>query len=275
VSEPLGPRNLDVRRLRDLLRRHDVREATGRFVLEGPRLLAAALDRGVSDLECFVDSEGERRWAAVMERARASGVRVRRLGVGVAERVADTVTSQGVLTSAPLKRHGGHLLDELPLDALVVVCTCVSDPGNAGTLLRSAEAAGAHAVVLGEGSVDAYNPKAVRASAGAVLGVPVAEGVNAVEILEALGRRGVKRVGAVAVSGEPYDSVDFRGPTALVLGHEARGLIDDLPLDALVTIPMSGRAESLNVAMAGTVLLFEVSRRRRTPGVAGHGGRRQ
>lgn len=271
MSEPLGPRHPDVRRLRDLLRDRTARDATGLFVLEGPRLLSEALDRSTPGIECFVGPEGERRFGEVLERARASGVRVRTLRAGVADRVGDAVTSQGVLTAAPLRRRGNDVIDDLPGDALVVVCVSVSDPGNAGTLLRSADAAGAHGVVLGEGSVDAYNPKTVRASAGAVLGVPVAEGVNAVEILEALGERGVQRVGAVAVSGEPYDSVDLTGPLALVLGHEARGLGNGLPLDTLVTIPMSGGAESLNVAMAGTVLLFEAARSRRASRTARDG----
>jgi len=267
VSEPLGPRHPDVRVLRDLLRDREARDAAGRFVLEGSRLLAAALDRGTRGIECFVDPQGARRASGVLERARSSGVRLRRLGAGVADRVGDTVRSQGLLTTAPLHRRGREVIDDLPADALVVVCVSVSDPGNAGTLVRSADAAGADAIVLGAGSVDAYNPKAVRASAGAILGVPVVEGVDAVEILDALGGQGVRRVGAAAGSGDPYKSVDLSGPIALVLGHEVRGLREGLPLDALVTIPMEGSAESLNVAMAGTVLLFEAGGSRRAAGV--------
>ena len=260
--ELLGPRNPAVRALRDLLRDRSARDAAGRFVLEGPRLLDAALDREVDGLEVFADPEGETRCPSVLARARAAGVPVRGLGPGVAARIGDTVTSQGVLATAPLRRRGAELVDALPEAALVVVCVVVSDPGNAGTLLRSAEAMGADAIFLGAGSVDAYNPKTVRASAGAVFGVPVAEGVNAVEILDTLGARGVRRVGAVAASGEPPERVDLAGPTALVLGHEARGL-GEVPLDGLVTVPMAGRAESLNLAMAGTVLLHEAARARR------------
>ncbi len=266
MSEPLGPRHPDVRRLRDLLRRRDVRADARRFVLEGPRLLEAALDRNATDLECFVDPRAEDRWSDLLGRARACGVLTRMLADGVAERIGDTRTSQGVIATAPLVRRGSEVLSDLPRDALTVVCVTVSDPGNAGTLVRSAEAAGIDAVLFGDGSVDAYNPKAVRASAGAVLGVPIGEGVEAVEILEALGERGVRRIGAVAAGGEPYDAVDLSGPSAFVLGHEARGLGGDLPLDALVTIPMAGHAESLNLAIAGSVLIFEAARARRTRG---------
>lgn len=261
--EPLGPRHPAVRGLRALLRERPARDAAGRFVLEGPRLLEAAIDRRVDGLECFAGPEGEERCAAALVRARSAGVPVRALGAGLADRIGDTVTSQGLFTTAPMMRRGVEAIGALPGSALVAVCVEISDPGNAGTLIRSAEAAGAHAVVLGAGSVDAYNPKVVRASAGAVLGVPVAEGVSAVEILESLGARGVQRLGAVAASGEPPEVFDLTGPTAFVLGHEVRGLEGGLPLDGRVTIPMAGPTESLNLAMAGTVLLFEAARRRR------------
>lgn len=264
VSELLGPRHPDVRALRDILRDRGARDEARRFALEGPRLLAAALDRDTDDLVCFFDPRAEDRWPDLLARARARGARMRGLADGVAGRVGDTVTSQGVITTAPLVRRGGEVIAELAPDSLMVVCVAVSDPGNAGTLVRSAEAAGFDAVLFGEGSVDAYNPKTVRASAGAVLGVPIAEGVNAVEILEALGERGVRRIGTVATGGDPYDSIDLRGPAAVVLGHEARGLGAGMPLDALVTIPMSGRAESLNLATAAGVLFFEAARARRT-----------
>ena len=133
---------------------------------------------------------------------------------------------------------------------------------SAGTLMRSAAAAGAEIIVLGPGSVDAYNPKTVRASAGACFAVRIVEGVPAVEALEALGSAGVQRVGALATGGSAPEALDLARPTALVLGHEVHGLAADLPLDAMVSVPMDA-AESLNVAMAGTVLLFEAARQRR------------
>ena len=140
----------------------------------------------------------------------------------------------------------------------------LADPGNAGTLLRSAEASGAAGIVLSDGSVDAYNPKVVRASAGAIFGVPVVEGWSAVEVLDASASGAGSGLGAVAAGGTPYDEVDFtrpdrdrarqRGPRAARRPRR--------PLDGRVTIPMAARAESLNVAMAGTVLCFESARQR-------------
>ncbi len=150
----------------------------------------------------------------------------------------------------------------------MVVALAMSDPGNLGTLVRSAEAAGAAAILLGPGSVDAYNPKVVRASAGAIFGIPVvdaeSEGWTAVEALDALGELGRQRLGATAASGTPHTDVDFTRPTAVVLGNEAHGIDPavDARLDGHVRIAMAGPAESLNVAMAGTVLCFESARQR-------------
>jgi TrmH family RNA methyltransferase len=164
-----------------------------------------------------------------------------------------------VFALATLERRG---LDALGATTLAVVAPLLSDPGNAGTLIRSAAAAGAGKIVLGPGSVDAYNPKTVRASAGACFAVEIVEGVPAVEALEALGSAGVQRVGACTTGGSAPEAVDLTRPTAIVLGHEVHGLAADLSLDARVTIPMRG-TESLNVAMAGTVLFFEAARQRR------------
>jgi len=142
------------------------------------------------------------------------------------------------------------------------VATKLGDPGNAGTLMRSAAAAGAQVIVLGQGSVDAYNPKVVRASAGACFAVRIVEGRPAMEILGALGGQGVACLGAIASGGRVPEEFDLRAPTAFVLGNETGGLDPDLPLAATVTLPMRA-GESLNVAMAGTALLFEAARQRR------------
>jgi TrmH family RNA methyltransferase len=128
--------------------------------------------------------------------------------------------------------------------------------------MRSAAAAGAGIIVLGRGSVDAYNPKVVRASAGACFAVRIVEGMAAMEIVERLGANGVACLGAAAAGGTPPESFDLRAATAFVLGHETQGLDPQLPLSGTVTLPMAA-GESLNVAMAGTALLFEAARQRR------------
>ena len=143
--------------------------------------------------------------------------------------------------------------------SFAVVLAGLADPGNVGTILRSAEAAGADAVVLTEGSVDVFNPKVVRASAGALFRVPVVVDVPVASVADL----GLPVLGAVAAGGVPYDQAPLDRPCALALGSEAHGLPANLALEGLVSIPHAGRAESLNVAMAATVLCFEVARRRR------------
>jgi TrmH family RNA methyltransferase len=249
-----------VKQLRVLLRDRAARADAGCFVGEGPRVIAAALDAGAALREVFVGVDATAAAHAVADRAAECGIPVRQLAAGVAARVSDTTNAQGVFALAGLERRG---VDALVGANLVVVAPLLSDPGNAGTLIRSAAATGATGILLGPGSVDAYNPKTVRASAGACFAVDVVEGVPAVEALEALGSAGVRRVGALTTGGSAPEAVDLTRPTAIVLGHEVHGLADDLPLDDRVSVPMHG-AESLNVAMAGTVLLFEAARQRRS-----------
>ena len=262
---PLGASNPEVRELRRLLRSRRARDDSARFVIEGPRVLQAALDHDVElDAVYVASAESD---ADVVARCAARGVTVRVLAAGVAERVGDTVTPQGLFARAVLKRTSRDEFSGAALagGGFVLVADRISDPGNAGTLVRSAAAAGVAGISLGSGSVDAYNPKVVRASAGALFAVPIVEGSPTVEILERLGSGGMRRVGAVARDGTPLDELDLTGPLALVVGHEVHGM-GDLPLDDLVTIPMAARAESLNVAMAATVLCFEAQRQRRVGG---------
>ena len=249
----------EIKRLRELLRERRARDKAGVFVCEGPRVITAALDHGIELVECYVGVDATPEMFAVAERAAATGARIRGLDVYAQARVGDTVTPQPVFAVAAMHRTGLESLDDIDL---ALVATQVGDPGNAGTLMRSAAAAGAQVIVLGKGSVDAYNPKVVRASAGACFAVRIVEGRPAMEILAALGARGLSCLGATASGGAPPESFDLRAPTAFVLGHETRGFAADLPLAATVTLPMKA-GESLNVAMAGTALLFEAARQRR------------
>jgi TrmH family RNA methyltransferase len=148
---------------------------------------------------------------------------------------------------------------------MVLACVDVRDPGNAGTVLRTAEAAGADGVICCEGSVDVYNPKTVRASAGSLFHVPIVVGSTPAEVADAVQSFGFTRVATVAREGAEYAGVDLTGRIALFLGNEANGLPPDLvdQADVRVTIPMAGRTESLNVGMAAAVLCFEAARQRR------------
>ena len=234
-------------------------------MVEGPRAIDAALDRGARLERVFLGPRAELAFPALCARFAAAGVPMLALKEGVLEKVGSTRTPQPVLAITPRPSADRSALAG---DGLVVVGLALADPGNLGTLVRSAEAAGAAAILLGPGSVDAYNPKVVRASAGAIFGIPVvdaeSEGWTAVEALEALGELGRQRLGATAGQGVAHTDVDFTLPTAIVLGNEAHGIDPgvDARLDGHVHVPMAGPAESLNVAMAGTVLCFESARQR-------------
>jgi TrmH family RNA methyltransferase len=258
----LGPRHHRVRRLRALIREPRARREANAFVAEGPRVLEAALDRGAVLESAYVAPAADRAFSRLTSRLRALRIPIEELKEGVLERIGDTVTPQPVLAVVSMTRTDVDALDRA---GPVLVAVAVRDPGNAGTLLRSAEAAGCAGVVFSGNSVDPYAPKVVRSSAGAVFGIPVVEADDPVKVLDALGRQGRRRLGAVAAGGERFDRVDLSGAVAVVLGNETEGVPAELHacLDGRVTIPIDPPAESLNVGMAGTVLAFEAARQRR------------
>lgn len=261
VNTGLGASDARVRRVRRLLNQGRARRDEAAFVVEGAKIVGAALEVG-ADLEAlYVAPEAERACPELLARAAGAGVVVHRLAPGVLERMAGTVTPQPILAVA---RRRPPALSELAAADLVVVAMDVRDPGNAGTLVRSAEAARAQGVVFCAGSVDVTNPKTVRASAGALFHVPVVEGGEPEEVLAVFGDLGLLRIGAVARGGERPDRVELTRPVALVFGNESWGIPVSVAalLDRLVTIPMAGRAESLNLAMAASILLYEASRQR-------------
>ncbi len=234
------------------------------MVLEGARVIDGALDRNAALVSAFAEPEASQHCRDVFARLHDAGVPVHFVTGGVIERVASTVTPQPIIALAARPHADLDDLARAGADRPVVVAIDVADPGNAGTLVRSAEAAGAAALVFCGNSVDPGSPKVVRSSAGALFGIPVLEVESPVEVLDALGAHGRRRLATVARGGEPYDRADLTGSVALVLGGEARGLPPAVldHVDALATIPMVGPAESLNLAVAGSVLLFEAARQR-------------
>jgi RNA methyltransferase, TrmH family len=241
-----------------------VRREEGVFVIEGARLVRAALDARADVEGGYVAAVA---WAStagagdLVALASDAGVRVHELAPGVLERITDTVTPQPVLA---VVRTPQASLASLDRPTFVVVCVDVRDPGNAGAIVRVADAAGADAVVCCDGTVDPFNPKAVRASAGSVLHLPVVAGGDPAAVLGALGSLGLQRVAASVRGGRVYTDIEWAEPVALVFGNEGSGLAEGTAahVDAEVTIPMAGGAESLNVAMAAAVLCFEARRLR-------------
>lgn len=175
--------------------------------------------------------------------------------------MADTVTPQGVVAVAEMRPAS---VFDVAAGDLVLVLASVRDPGNAGTLVRSAEAAGAAGVVFSQGCVDPYGPKTVRAAAGALFRVPIVRDVGLADALQVLREAGHRVIGADATSPDAVDQADLGGKTTFVLGNEAWGVPVEAEglLDTAVRIRMPGPAESLNVAVAGSILLFEAVRQR-------------
>lgn len=192
-----------------------------------------------------------------------AGIPAVEVGENVIRALSETPSPQGAVAVAATTDVG---LDSLPgeLD-LVLVLAEVRDPGNAGTLLRSAVAAGAQAVIFTAGSVDPFAPKTVRASAGTILRTTIVRGVSLDEAAATLRQRSILVLGTATRSGAAPDDVDLSRPVALVLGNESWGLPRDRRdlLDGLITIPVPGPVESLNAGIAGSIVLFEVVRQRR------------
>ncbi len=208
--------------------------------------------------------------AAALARAAASGVRLIELRDGVLERATDAVTPQPVVAVASIPPTS---LSAVPAGGFVLVLLRVRDPGNLGTAIRSADASGATAVVVAGESVDVFNPKALRATAGSVFHLPVVVADTLDESLAALRSSGRRVLGAVVEGGTPLWSTPLGGDIAVVVGSEATGLerAEREALDGEVTIEMAGRAESLNVGVASALVCFEALRQRAgaegTPGV--------
>jgi RNA methyltransferase, TrmH family len=197
--------------------------------------------------------------------ARRRKVQVMEVSPRVMNAISGATTPPGILAVCEYVDLDPRLLLERPLE-LVVVLAGVRDPGNAGTIIRSASAVGADALFLGDETVDVYNPKVIRATAGAVFHLPLSRNVEVPWLLEDLERRGFRRLAADPKGEVVYDQVDMRNKIALILGNEASG-VDPVvaeAVDARVAIPMKGGLDSLNVGMAAAVLLFEAARQRRT-----------
>jgi TrmH family RNA methyltransferase len=243
------------------LRRRRTRQREDRFVVEGTRLISEVVRAGIKPALVFYTEA----WAETAAGQQALPL-LRPAEDGdwlVSEAVmaacADTETPQGVLAVVPA-------VDLEPREGLILIVDAVRDPGNLGTILRSAEAAGTGQVLLAPGTVDAYNPKVVRGAMGAHFRLPV-KSLSWPDIAGQVTGRAVWLADAAA--GKAYDVVNWGHPSALIVGGEAAGAGEEA--EALATgrvrIPMVGGAESLNAAMAATVLLFEVARQRHHSGL--------
>jgi TrmH family RNA methyltransferase len=248
-------KNPRVKEVRALQARAKTRRETGLFIVEGVRLAEEAVSAGWQAELCLYTPELATRGLALVDTVSAAGAAVEPVAEHVMKAVSDTQSPQGILLvlklqAAPLPAHPAKLL----------ILDQVQDPGNAGTLLRTAAAAGFDAVLLSEGSVDAFSPKVLRAGMGAHFRLPVLTH-SVAEIVELCRVHGLTLWTASVEGGQSYTDADLSSPLAIVIGSEAHGVGASLfGSSSRLHIPMPGGAESLNAAVAGAVLMFEVVR---------------
>jgi TrmH family RNA methyltransferase len=256
ATEPTGPAYAGALRSARRLSTLKGRRAAEQFLAEGPQ---AAREAVAADLvqRLLVTKAGADRHPDVVQGAASSGVVVSLISDAELASLTDTVTPQGLV--AVCRTVETSLEDVIAAGPrLVVVCAQVRDPGNAGTVIRCADAFGADAVVLTHGSVDAHNPKTVRASVGSLFHLPVVADVSLEEATDALKAAGLTVIAADGSGTSTLLDLDLTGPIAWVFGNEAWGLPpSDLAVADIVTrVPMWGAAESLNLSTAAAVCLY-------------------
>lgn len=260
ITSLQNPRVKNLVKLRD----RGPRDEQGVFIIEGFRAITRALDREVPLRELYICPEwflGENE-DALIARARAGGAEIVEFSKAAFAKVAYRDRPEGLLATAAQWRLRPDEL-KLPADPLLLVVEAIEKPGNLGMILRTADAAGVHAVLLSDPVTDLFNPNVVRSSTGVLFAVPVAVG-TASEVITFLRQQRVRAVATTPDAPNVYTAYEFTGPLALVMGSEQFGLsatwLD--AVEATVRIPMAGQADSLNVATATVVTLFEAVRQR-------------
>jgi len=255
------------------LKKRAMREKDRLFLVEGSQGVEEALASGTAVRDLFVTPASEERLDGLVHMARSAGVPVHTVAPEIMGHLTSTVTPQGVVAVAGFVDVAMEDLDAE--GGTIAILVEVRDPGNAGTILRSADASGAGGVVFTKSSVDVYNPKAVRATAGSLFHVPVVRGEEVEATVEALRARGLAIVAATADGERSVYDADLSADTAVIFGNEARGLSSETRAlaDATVRVPIAGRAESLNLAAAASLVLFEAARQRSGPAPSSQGDR--
>ncbi len=249
-SNPVIKRTVEVRQRRT---------RGSKFVLEGPHLIEAALDAGAAIAQVFVTDKFKSSAKNFLKTVARTGAEVYEVSERAFKKISDTETPQGILAVATFRPV--HF-EEVDLKSPLVVLDGVQDPGNLGTIIRTADAAGASAVLLLEGTCDAFSQKALRSSSGSIFNIPVLSAKRKT-VAGKLHKSGFRIVVTTLEAEASLFEADLAGSLAFVFGNETRGVSSELrgKADLAVRIPISGRAESLNVASSAAVVLYEVLRR--------------
>lgn len=242
------------------------RDQSNQFLIEGVRLVEDALESG-APLETLLvqdDMLTSGRLDRIINQANSLQLELIEVNQAVIEHVADTKTPQGVVAIGNKLEHDFAGLVASKTNPFYLVLDNVQDPGNLGTMIRSADAVNATGVFVGKGSVDLYNPKVVRSTMGSLFHIPVME-ANLEELLPMLNEQNIKVYGTETGGEQDIYSADLTGDVAIVVGSEAHGISEEIrqKITRWVSLPMPGKAESLNAAIASSLFLYEVLRQRR------------
>lgn len=251
--------NAQVKRLLQLQKKSKARNEEGVFLVEGLRMFVEAPEERVEKVyiseSFFNKKKQELSWDKFP---------VEILSDTVFQHVSDTKTPQGILCIVKQKQYDIEKILNIENPHFIVLDN-LQDPGNLGTIVRTAEGAGVNAVFLSKESVDIYNPKTIRSTMGSIYRMPVIYIEDLLELLKILKNKGIKSYAAHLDGKNSYDKEDYTCGTAILIGNEGNGLRKEIAenADIWVQIPMQGQVESLNAAIAASILMFEVLRQRR------------
>lgn len=251
--------NPQVKRLLQLQKKSKARNEEGVFVVEGLRMFVEVPQERVEKVYVSETLYNKKKHDLNWEE-----FPLEILSDSVFKHVSDTQTPQGVLCIVKQKKYDLAALLDIENPHFMVLDN-LQDPGNLGTIVRTAEGAGVDAVFMSKDCVDIYNPKAIRSTMGSIYRMPIIYIEDTVNLLEILKEKGIKSYAAHLDGKNSYDKEDYRTGTAILIGNEGNGLRDEVSekADIWVRIPMEGQVESLNAAIAASVFMFEVARQRR------------
>lgn len=256
--------NAKIKRIVQLRKKKKARDAEGVFLVEGIRMFREIPEKLLQEIYISESCEGKE-GKEIRRRASACGIRPELVSDGVFAYLSDTQTPQGILCVVRQLSYSLEEVADAPCPHMLVLDR-LQDPGNVGTILRTAEGAGVTGILLDGECADIYNPKTIRSTMGSIFRMPFYYIQDLEEGIRYLKKRGICTYAAHLEGKRAYDEEDYRKPCAFLIGNEGNGLrpeIADLA-DTYIRIPMAGEVESLNVAIASAVLMFEAGRQRRS-----------
>lgn len=241
------------------------RDSQGIYFVEGIRFVNDAIDNNQRILKMIFSDKLEslNGGKALVERASAVCSDLYLVPEKLFKEISDTQSPQGVL--AILEKRNSNFRDSLQAAKSLVILDTLQDPGNVGTIIRTADAAGVSAVLMTKGCVDLYSPKVLRSTMGSVFHMPIIEGLDIHDTISVLKSYGFKVIASHLEGKNNYYDEDLTCKSAIIVGNEANGISEETALqaDRLVKIPMPGQAESLNASIAASIMIYEIVRQNR------------